>query len=97
METDAVVTPMEIWIGIDGGTKLEVGNEVREPLRRTQIKALHEALVEVKACEEAMPAFDDPTVRAMIESLEVALRCASNAASALWFLAPDYDDGEPVE
>lgn len=91
MTTEAL-TPLEIKIGDE---KLEVGEDVRKLLRQSQIRALHEGLVAVREAEEAMPAFDDPTVRALIEDLERALNAARKAAAALWYLAPEFDDGEP--
>lgn len=100
METDqdaAVVTPLEVYVGVNAEVKFEVGAEARSALRRDAIRSLHEALTVIKDAEEQMPAFDDPTVRASLEYLTQGIKQADRAAGALWYLAPEYDDGEPVE
>jgi hypothetical protein len=97
MET--VVTPIEVWVGISAEKiKLEVGPEVRVALRREALRQLGMALEAVRDAEEGMPAMDDPTVRAQLEYLGPSLTSALTACDALWFLAPEYDDGEaPTE
>ena len=96
METDAIVAPIEVRIGQGEEIKIEAGPAAREALRRDALRELIDASEAIQASNEAMPAMDDPTVRAELESLAIALRQATRACDALWYLAPEYDDGEPV-
>lgn len=90
---EAVVTPLEIRIGSSETIELEVGAEAQTAIRRDALRELHGALTDIKAIEEDMPALTDPTVRASLEALVAALTWAQRASSALWYLAPEYDDG----
>lgn len=94
---EAVVTPIEVRVGGNENIKIEAGPEAREALRRDALRSLHEALTAIKDAEEQMPAMDDATVRASLEYLSQGLRQATQACEALWYLAPEYDDGEAVE
>lgn len=95
MET--VVTPLEIRIGGNEKIKVEVGLEARVAIRRDALRSLSEALEAIKDAEEQMPGMDDPAVRASIEYLSSGLAQATRATDALWYLAPEYDDGEPLD
>lgn len=94
---EAVVTPIEVRIGQGEDIKIEAGREARGALRRDALRFLHEALTAIKDAEEDMPAMDDPTVRSHLEALSQGLRQAVRSCDALWYLAPEYDDGQPVE
>lgn len=94
---DVVVTPIEVRVGGNENIKIEAGPEARDALRRDALLSLSDGIAAIKDAEEAMPAMDDATVRAHLESLSIGLRTATQACDALWYLAPEYDDGEPVE
>jgi hypothetical protein len=95
---EEVVTPIEVRVGLTGDlVKIEAGPEARQALRRDALRSLHEALEAVRNAEEAMPAMDDAAVRAGLGYMASGLRQATTACDALWFLAPEYDDGEAVE
>ncbi len=97
MENTEIVTPIEVRIGTGEDIKIEAGQAAREALRRDALRSLHDGLMGVKDAEEQMPAMDDATVRASLEYLSTGLRQATRACDALWYLAPEYDDGEPVD
>lgn len=94
---EAVVTPIEVRIGLGENVKIEAGQEARIALRRDALTSLQIALTAIKDAEEDMPAMDGATVRASLEYLGQGLDQAKRACDALWYLAPEYDDGEPVE
>lgn len=91
---EAVVTPVEVRVGGNENIKIEAGPEARRALRGDALRSLHDALTAIKAAEEEMPAMDDATVRASLEYLSSGLRQATMASDALWYLAPENDDGE---
>jgi hypothetical protein len=94
---EAVITPIEVMVGGTEKIKIEAGLESRIALRRDALRSLHDALGAIKTAEEIMPAMDDATVRAPLEDMATGLAQATRACDALWYLAPEYDDGEPVE
>lgn len=93
---EAVSTPIEVRVGGNENIKIEAGPESRVALRRDALRALTDALEAIRYAESNMPAMDDATVRATLEELAIGLNQGIRACDALWYLAPEFDDGEAV-
>lgn len=86
---ELTTTAPKIEAHIEGEAKVTLSEDAVDAIRRDQIRALHFALIDVKAAEESMPELTSVEARDVLSTLGAALRDAEAAADALWYLAPD--------
>lgn len=76
---------MKVRIGED--VTILAGEASQTALRRDALQYLSTALAAIRAAEDGMPTMADAGARESLEELSLALRDASTACDALWYLA----------
>ena len=76
---------------LEGDVEIKIGDSGRVALRREQLRELAGAQERVEAAFLNVPELDGLEARDALAELTAALRQATAAADALWWLAPDPD------